>query len=87
MFFRRDKLGREIDLLLEENQSRKAIEIKAGQTFSGSFFSSLDYYGALDIQCPPENRFIVYGGEESQKRSNARVLSWENLADIPEHFF
>jgi uncharacterized protein len=42
--FWRDKSGHEIDLLINRGPERRiALEIKAGATINGSFFSNLDY--------------------------------------------
>lgn len=79
-YFWRDKGGHEIDLLMDEGAGqRTALEIKAGQTISGNFFSNLSYYGSLDDACVPENRYLIYGGEEHQNRSQAKVRGWREL--------
>lgn len=83
LYFWRDKLGREVDLIVDEGQTHTIIEIKAGQTIAAGFFSSLDYYGSLESNCPPANRYLVYGGEENQNRSKGKVRSWKCLVDTP----
>lgn len=85
-YFWRDKSGHEVDLLFEEEMNRKIIEMKSGRTISGDFFKGLDFYGGIDPQCPPENRYVVYGGNENQDRSRGRVRGWKSLADIGENF-
>ncbi len=85
-YFWRDKSGHEVDLLFEEGLSRKIIEMKAGRTISGDFFKGLDFYGGIDPRCPPENRYVVYGGNENQDRSRGRVRGWKGLADISKDF-
>ncbi|MBN1647375.1 MAG: ATP-binding protein [Spirochaetales bacterium] len=85
-YFWRDKLGREIDLLIDEGNNRFVFEIKAGQTLSVDFFSNLDYYGGLDESCPPENRYLVYGGPENQTRSQGVVRSWNKMREIDKAF-
>ncbi|TVR67837.1 MAG: DUF4143 domain-containing protein, partial [Spirochaetaceae bacterium] len=81
LFFWRDKRGREVDLILEAPDRRIAVEIKSGQTVSSDFFTGLTYYGSLDDGCPPENRYLLYGGDLRENRSNARVRGWKTLGD------
>lgn len=85
-YFWRDKSGHEVDLLFEEVMARKIVEMKAGQTISGDFFKGLDFYGGVDPRCPPENRYVIYGGNEIQNRSRGRVRSWACLAAIGKNF-
>lgn len=78
--FWRDRRGNEIDLLLEDAESHTAIEIKSGRTIASDFFFGLNYYGSLDPACPPDRRFLVYGGREEQIRSNGHVVGWQQLS-------
>ncbi len=75
--FWRDKTGHEIDCILEEGDSITAIEIKSSQTLSSEAFDSLSYWNKLT----PSHNFVIYGGKDIQKRSNATVLGW-NQSDI-----
>ena len=85
-FFWRDRRGREIDLLLDRQTKRTAIEMKSGATVSPSFFEALDYYRTLDDGLDPGDCYLVYGGEEEQDRSRGKVRSWKTLIDIPSTF-
>ncbi|MFW5995220.1 MAG: ATP-binding protein [Spirochaetia bacterium] len=81
-YFWRDKRGNEVDLLFDEADVRTAIEIKAGRTIASDFFSGLSYYGTLDDRCPPDRRFVVYGGTEEQRRSAGHVVGWRRFPYI-----
>ena len=81
VFFWRDNAGHEIDLLLEEGDDLKAVEIKSGETISSEFFKGLDYFGKL-AGLPDENRFLIYGGLKNYQRTGAAVLSWKNFPEI-----
>lgn len=74
--------AREIDLLLHQGGRLFPIEIKSGRTINTHFFDNLKYFQPLSGALPEES-FLVYGGDEVQKRSLAQVLSWKNLQDIP----
>lgn len=81
LYFWRDKRGHEVDLLLDDGLRRTAIEIKAGRTMSSDYFKGLEYYAELDAACPPDARYVIYGGERTEKRTAATVLGWRALAD------
>jgi len=55
------------------------VEIKAGRTITSDYFKRLEYFSKLagDLQ---GRSFIVYGGDTSQTRTNAEVISWKSLA-------
>jgi len=77
----RDKSGHEIDCLIEEGGKIKAVEIKSGQTISSNFFKNLSYWQNLS-KTDPKNSFVVYGGNEGQKRSLGTVVGWEKLGGL-----
>ena len=74
--FWRDSTGNEIDLIDYVNGSRKAYEIKSGQTFSSDFFKGLIKWSALSNNSVSHN-FVVYNGSRQYKTSNGIVVPWE----------
>lgn len=76
--FWRDQIGHEVDCIIETGSSTIPVEIKAGKTISNSFFSNIDYWKKLALADPSEG-FLVYTGDENQKRSNGTVLSWRAI--------
>ena len=72
----------EIDLLLDQGGRLLPIEIKSSRTIGNHFFDGLKYFQTLSGALPTES-YLVYGGDEVQKRSIAQVLSWKNLHEIP----
>jgi predicted AAA+ superfamily ATPase len=81
LYFWRDNTGNEVDCLIEEGLRTKAIEIKAGTTIGEDFFNGLKYYQKIS-GIPVNELFLVYGGVQSQKRSQAKVVSWIQLDDL-----
>lgn len=82
LYFWRDKNGLiEIDCLIERGACLTPIEIKSGQTIVSDFFSSLDKWNAL-ASTKPEDGYIVYAGQEVQKRSKGSVVGWQQAGDI-----
>lgn len=78
LFFWRDRAGHEIDLLLHENGVIRPVEIKSGATFQREALRSLEKW--RDIAGPEAGHpLLVYGGSESQSRSEAEVVSWREI--------
>jgi hypothetical protein len=84
--FFRNRKGLEVDLMIADPDRIRLVEIKSGQTIGGDFFDALDAVDAwLPEDSPTRERFLVYGGDKSQRRSQGRVLSWnavETLAKL-----
>jgi predicted AAA+ superfamily ATPase len=78
-YFWRDTRGSEIDILMERNQQLNAIEIKSGKTIHPDFFKSLHSFKKIKPDTP---LFLVYGGQELQKRSDCTVLGFNDLGLI-----
>ncbi|PIP37502.1 MAG: AAA family ATPase [Desulfobacterales bacterium CG23_combo_of_CG06-09_8_20_14_all_51_8] len=85
MFHYRETRGIEMDLLIEQGGGMDAVEIKSGATLSEDFFKNLDRFSDLwkntDNQQALKNH-IVYGGDLSQKRSKAQILSWRDVSRL-----
>lgn len=79
LFFWRDKTGLEIDCLIDEGATLTPIEIKSGKTINSDFFANLTKWCQLSNQ-DPSHSFVVYGGNETQKRSSGTVVSWSDLS-------
>lgn len=88
LFFWRDKIGSEVDLLIERGQQLQTVEFKAGQTVAGDWFAALRKYEALRsagasqpgpaAQVAPQPRpVLVYGGSDSQTRDVADIYPWQ----------
>jgi predicted AAA+ superfamily ATPase len=72
----------EIDLVMEASGKLIAAEIKAGRTINSNFFNSLIYFqNASGLS--PEDSYLIYGGDEVQKRSISQVLNWNHLDLLP----
>lgn len=80
--FYRDRNGLEIDLILEKGADLVLVEVKSGQTPSGKHFTAFERFAeGLAGQPAPRiaGRVVVYGGAESQERSQGDLLSWRDL--------
>jgi uncharacterized protein len=80
-FFWRDHSQNEVDVIIESGMRLDAIEIKSGKTINQNFFKGLDFFKSLNEKT---NLYLIYGGTESQERSNYKVNTLYNLPDIKE---
>jgi len=80
-FYWRDRKGNEIDCVMEAGDSVLRVEIKAGKTISEDFFTGIRYWDKLAGETG-KNAFVIYGGDENQKRTSATILSWRNINSI-----
>ncbi len=78
-YFWRDSTGNEIDLLIERGQNLLALEIKSAKTIHPDFFKTLKYFHKIK---PEVDAYLVYGGNEFQRRSDCKVLGYNYLTEI-----
>ncbi|KIA95783.1 ATPase AAA [Pedobacter kyungheensis] len=74
LYFWRDNVGNEIDVLIDEAGILRPIEIKAGKTINTDYFKGINFWNKLTSGNGGE---IIYAGTESQIRSNnISVYPW-----------
>lgn len=78
-YFWRDTAQHEIDLLVQNGVQLEAIEIKSGKTIQPDFFKGLNYLKKIN---PTTNSYVVYGGDQFQKRSDATVYGFNQLTKL-----
>ncbi len=83
-FFWRDKVGHEVDCIIERAGMVLPIEIKAGKTITQDYFSGLDYWNEL-TQSETRNSFVVYAGSENQTRKQGNVVGWQSVDQIIDY--
>lgn len=81
LFFWRDKHGHEIDCLIKKSDKLFALEIKSSQTIANDFFANLKYWQNLSGN-PATQSALIYGGNQIQQRSLARVYPWQKVDEI-----
>lgn len=75
--FLRDSNQNEIDLIIELAGNVTPVEIKASQTMQSSFFDTLTWFQEQTKN--KQEPVVVYGGEQNQIRTKAKVISWHKL--------
>jgi len=75
LYFWRDHVGNEVDIVAESGSLLRPVEIKSGKTLAEDAFDGLRRW--LKFAGKKSARpLLVYGGEESFERSGIAVRSW-----------
>ena len=81
LYFWRDNVGHEVDVLIDTSQGLQALEIKSGGTFASDWTASLKKWQKLagDESIQPS---LVYGGDASYEREGLHVWGWQEIANV-----
>ena len=71
LFFWRDNVGNEIDLLIEYGTRPVPVEIKSGQTVTNDYFKGILFWNKIS---QTEGGYVLYNGDMVQKRSNGITI-------------
>ena len=75
LYFWRDRTGHEVDVLIDAGSELIPVEVKSGQTISGSSLDGLKYFMALGS--PSARRgVLIHGGSELYEREGCIVRPW-----------
>jgi predicted AAA+ superfamily ATPase len=81
LYFWRDHIGNEVDLLIEKGNHLIPVEIKAGQTVASDFLKGLTYWLQLAGKSADKG-WLLYGGNQRQTRHNIEVVPWKNIDEL-----
>lgn len=79
LFFWRDNVGHEVDVLYETPQGLQAIEIKSGSTFAADWPNAANKWRSFAGE-EALKPLIIYGGKDSYARENCEVIGWWEVA-------
>lgn len=80
LYYFRDSTGNEVDVIIDEGSTLKAIEIKAGSTASGSFFKNLYYWQRLTGQT---NGTVLYDGHiDTLRQGEFTLQNWRVVRSL-----
>lgn len=74
-FFWRDRSGNEIDLLSEQGNKLRPIEIKSGKTINQNYFNGLKKWMSISGELGIDPT-LIYGGDTSYKQKDFKIISW-----------
>ena len=82
LYFWRDNVGHEIDLLFETGSRLQPVEIKSEMTFSYSWLDAAKRWKAFagDTALDP---WVIHGGDRSFECDGGHVFSWRSLMEKP----
>ncbi len=80
-YFWRDASQHEVDILIQNGTALEAIELKSGKTIQPDYFKGLNYLKKIR---PATNLYLVYGGDQYQKRTDYKIYGVEHLNKILE---
>ena len=81
LFFWRNHVGDEIDLLADHGQTLLPIECKSGATIAGDWLSGLTRWVAL-AGVEAEAPVLVHGGSSTGVREGVRLIPWHDLPSL-----
>lgn len=81
LYFWRDHLGVEVDVLCDHGGTLLPIEVKSGATIASDWFAALQRW--LDFaQGVSEPPVLVHGGAEKGERKGTRLVPWNEVGDL-----
>jgi predicted AAA+ superfamily ATPase len=78
LFFWRDNVGHEVDIIRDAGERLHAWECKSGMTHVPEWGQGLEYWRKL-AGAKAGNLHVVYGGDESFTRKGVRFVSWQDV--------
>ena len=85
LYFWRDQHGHEIDCLIEyRGEDLIPVEIKSGRTANNDYFKEIAYWNTLSGNASRRS-FVVYGGDQSQKRTAGHLIGYAHLDPVLEY--
>jgi predicted AAA+ superfamily ATPase len=81
VWFWRDAVGHEVDLIWQNDEQLNLVEIKATETITPEMFNGLTYFEKLAPQLV-KSKTLVHTGSMNQSRSMGSVVGWESLLKL-----
>lgn len=79
LYFWRDNVGHEVDVVFETQQGLQPIEIKSGSTFASDWPQAVSKWAGL-ADTPTLLPQIIYGGTGHYARQDCDVIGWREFA-------
>lgn len=81
LFYFRDNIGNEIDIIMDYANQVLPIEIKSGTTFSDDMIKGLTYYKNL-ARKNARKPCLIYGGSDSFDYKDFSIVSYKSILNI-----
>lgn len=80
LYFWRDNLGDEIDVLVDGGKDQVPIEIKSGKTITDESFKTLSKW--KKITGKEAASYLIYSGNEEYKRKTITIFPWQKISQM-----
>ena len=77
LFYYRDSLRNEVDVIYKKGHELVPIEIKSGKTYHSDFLTTLNYFQSITDGRSP-SAFLIYAGTVEQKIHSTQILNVHN---------
>ena len=81
LYFWRNNLGDEIDVVIDQGTRLVPVEIKSGETLNQDYFRSLKKWKKMTSGAAGPS-YLVYGGEEHLVSENISVVPWNRATEF-----
>jgi uncharacterized protein len=78
IYFWRDNVGTEVDLVIDAGHKLLPVQIKSGQTFTHDYVAALERWSSYAGE-QAEKGHVVYAGQQSYEREGVYVHSWREV--------
>ena len=82
IWFWRDNHGTEIDFLLDESASFRAIEVKSGMNIHDSYLKNLKQYRKYNPEL--SDMYLIYDGKIEREMGGISIVNWRNITGLLE---
>lgn len=79
-YYWQDQSGKEVDLLIETPTHLKAIEVKAGMSFSSEYFKNLSYLEKTMVEGDALQKYVLYTGSQPFQTSLGKYITIDSLS-------
>lgn len=83
LFYWRDNHKKEIDLIIDNGDTVKSLEIKSSHTFNKEMTQGLKYWSKIS-SFPLNDSYLVYRGDNDMLYNNINVINWRKINTIWE---
>lgn len=81
LFFWRDNVGHEVDIVYDTAQGLQAIEIKSGSTFAPDWPNTVNKWRGFAGNNAAKP-MVMYGGQDSYERELCSLVGWRDAAKV-----
>ncbi len=77
LYYFRDNVGNEVDLLMDMGSEVIPVEVKSGQTMNDEFLKGLNYYRSLNPDV--KQSWLIYGGDKCYQEDEHRICPYDQI--------